>query len=156
MEAPRGNGIVDPIILTGAVGLVLTDALGNIKHKEDINNLVVTSGKEWFAQKLAEEAVNEMTHVAIGDGTANPAAANTDLAGNEIVRVAATSKTRTGAAVEYIADFGAGVGTSANINEAGIFDGSSGTLMLARVKFSGTVNKAADDSLQITWTITVS
>lgn len=143
------------IKLSGHVGLVLTDAAGRIKYKEEINNLIVNTGKYWFAKKLAEESTNEMTHVAIGDATDTPAAADTDLKGNEIARVETTSKTRTDNSVEFVADYAAGVGTSSAINEAGIFDGASGTVMLARVNFPGTVNKAADDQLQITWTITV-
>jgi len=47
----------------------------------------------------------------------------------------------------------AGYGTGA-VSEAGIFNASSAGDMLARTVFS-TINKAAADTLGITWTITV-
>ena len=50
--------------------------------------------------------------------------------------------------------FAAGSGTGA-ITEAGVFNASSGGTMLCRTVFS-VVNKGADDSMTITWTITVS
>jgi len=49
--------------------------------------------------------------------------------------------------------FGAGVGTGA-VTEAGIFNASSAGTMLCRTTFS-VINKAAADTLGITWTVTV-
>jgi hypothetical protein len=56
--------------------------------------------------------------------------------------------------VTYVASFGAGTGTGA-VTEAGILNASSGGTLLCRTEFS-VVNKGADDSMSITWTITVS
>jgi hypothetical protein len=56
--------------------------------------------------------------------------------------------------VTYVASFGAGTGTGA-VTEAGILNASSGGTLLCRTEFS-VVNKGANDSMSITWTITVS
>ena len=55
--------------------------------------------------------------------------------------------------VEYVATFGAGTGTAALV-EAGILNAGSGGTLLCRTVFS-VVNKGADDTLTITWTITI-
>jgi hypothetical protein len=54
----------------------------------------------------------------------------------------------------YVASFPAGTGTGA-IVEAGLFNASSGGDMLCRTTFA-VVNKGANDSITITWTVTVS
>ena len=51
-------------------------------------------------------------------------------------------------------DFPAGTGTGAVV-EAAILNASSGGTLLCRTVFS-VVNKAAADTLKITWTVTVS
>ena len=94
-----------------------------------------------------------MTHQAIGTGTATAVVANTTLQ-TELVRVALTSTTVTANAIAYVATYAAGTGTGA-ITEAGMFDAASAGDMLCRTKFS-VINKGADDSMTITWTVTVS
>jgi hypothetical protein len=53
----------------------------------------------------------------------------------------------------YSASFGAGVGTGA-LTEAGIFNASSAGTLLCRTVFS-VINKAANDTMSITWTVTL-
>jgi len=65
-----------------------------------------------------------------------------------------TTRTVTDNAIEYVGDFPAGTGTGA-IVEAGVFNAASSGTMLCRTIFS-VVNKGSDDTLKITWTITVS
>lgn len=156
-ERPVENmgGYQDGVKAQGQVHGVLRDEHGNVKKEIDINNLVVTVGKNWLAKKLAEDSANEMTHMAVGTSDQAPALGDTSLVGTEEGRVAFDSKTRTGNAVTIVATFPAGTATG-TLNEAGIFDGSSGTELLARVVFGGTVNKGASDSFQVTWTITMS
>jgi hypothetical protein len=67
-------------------------------------------------------------------------------------RNALTSKTRSNAVVTMVGDWAAGDGTGA-ITEAGIFDAASAGNMWVSASFS-TINKAAGDTLQITWTLT--
>lgn len=149
------SGFQDGMKLTGHVHCKVFNPLTGVVSQEfEQHNLVVTTGKVQLAKQLNAESVNAMTHVAIGTSNQSPAAGDTGLVGSELARVAAT-KTRTTNAVAFAASYAPGTGTSATINEAGIFDGSSGTVMLARVITSSTINKAASDQLDITWTITI-
>ena len=118
----------------------------------DIDNLVVTAGKNYVADRMKNNS-SVMSHMAIGSGTTAAAAGNTAL-GTELGRVALTSSTVSNAVVTYVASFAAGTGTGA-VTEAGIFTASSGGTMLCRTVFS-VVNKGSADSMTITWTVTVS
>ena len=118
----------------------------------DIDNLVVTAGKGYVADRMKNNS-STMSHMAIGSGTTAAAAGNTAL-GTELGRVSLTSTTVSSNVVTYVATFAAGTGTGA-VTEAGIFTASSGGTMLCRTVFS-VVNKGSADSMTITWTVTVS
>ena len=108
--------IKDNFALTGA----LTIAINN-EVVQKTKNLVVTSGKEWVAKRMAGQDSN-MTHMAIGTGTTAAAAAQTalvtELERNAMTVSGGTVSTNT---IEYAATYAAGDGTGA-ITEAGIFD----------------------------------
>jgi len=142
----------DSLIVTGALKIVLADAQGNIKDEREVENLVVTVGKNYIASRMIGVSDNVMSHMAIGTGVTAPVVGNTTL-GTEAGRVALTSSTRTNNNVEYIATFPPGTGTGA-ITEAGIFGAASAGIMLCRTVFS-VINKGAADTLGITWTVTV-
>ena len=95
-----------------------------------------------------------MTHMALGSGTTTEAASQTDLTTLLGAREALDSTTVTANAVAYVASFEAGDATGA-VTEAGIFNASTSGTMLCRTKFN-VVNKAADDTMTVTWTITLS
>jgi len=120
---------------------------------QEINNLVVTVGKNFVASRMKDATATAMSHLAIGTGTTAAAAGNTALV-TEAARQALTSTTVSTNEVAYVAAFAAGTGTGA-ITEAGLLNASSGGTLLCRTVFS-VVNKGADDSMTITWTITVS
>lgn len=148
----------DTIKITGNVNIVLRGPDGQVKDQRDIKNLVVTTGKEFIAASMIKTTSNTpaaMTHMELGTGTTAAAVGNTAL---ETViaasRVTLTSATNANAVTTYVANFPAGTGTGA-VTEAGIFNNSSGGTMLCRSVFS-VVNKGADDTMSITWAITVS
>jgi hypothetical protein len=120
---------------------------------QEIDNLVVTAGKAYVASRIKDASATAMSHMGIGTGTTAAAAGDTALV-SEAARTALTSTTVSTNTVVYVDTFGAGTGTGA-ITEAGVFNASSGGTMLCRTVFS-VVNKGADDSMTITWTITVS
>ena len=142
----------DTIKMTGDLKIVLTDENGQIKHEQEVKNLVVTVGKNFIASRMKDATATAMTHMAIGSGTTAAAAGDTTL-GTELGRVALTSTTVTTNNVAYVATFPAGTGTGA-ITEAGLFNASSSGTMLCRTVFS-VINKGAADTLGITWTVTV-
>jgi len=143
------------IQMIGMVKAEIHGADGVLKTVMEFPNLVVTAGKNVIADRLgkASPAKGAMTHMAIGTDNTAPAAANTAL-GAEAARVALTSTTVTDNAVQYQATFGPGVGTGA-ITEAGMFNAASAGDMLCRTTFS-VINKGANDTMTVTWTVTVS
>jgi hypothetical protein len=131
----------------------LRDADGNVKQSQDIPNHVVNSGLAFIASRMKDTTDDAMSHMAVGSGTTAAAAGDTALETQIGSRVSLTSTTVTSNAVAYVATFAAGTGTGA-ITEAGIFNADTSGTMLCRTVFS-VVNKGADDTLQITWTITL-
>lgn len=150
--------ISENIKAKGALKLVLTDALGNIKTERDETNLVVSLGKAFIATRMMGVAYNVMSHMAIGTSSTAESAAQTALITQAgIVTLTSTSSvttTVTNDTIQYVASFPAGTGTGA-IVEAGIFNAASAGLMLSRTVF-GVINKGASDVLTITWKVTIS
>jgi hypothetical protein len=142
----------DNVMLTGKLKIVLTDENGNIKHEEEVKNLVVTTGKNFIASRMKDTTAGAMSHMAIGTGTTAAANGDTTL-GTEAGRVALASTTVTDNAVAYVATFPAGTGTGA-ITEAGLLNASSGGTLLCRTVFP-VITKGAADTLGITWTVSV-
>lgn len=114
-----------------------------------------------------------MSHMAIGTSTTAAATSDTSLLtevafGGDIAaysRASLTTSSYSTGIVTYVATFGTNnpqrtiTSNTTAITEAGIFNSSntqaSGGTMLCRTTFNA-VNKGNDDTLQITWTITVS
>lgn len=140
--------------LSGQLGIVLRDKDGNIKEERTERNLVVTTGLNYIASRMKDTTADVMTHMALGSGTTAAAAGQTDLVTLLGAREALDSTTVTANAVAYVASFEAGDATGA-VTEAGIFNAASSGTMLCRTKFN-VVNKAADDTMTVTWTITLS
>ena len=140
--------ISDDLKLTGNLTIAVNDEI-----VQETKNLVVTAGKNFVASRMKDTTKAAMTHMAVGTGTTAAAAGNTTLV-SETDRNALTSTTVTNNEIAYVCTWAAGDATAA-LTEAGIFNASSGGDMLCRTVFS-VVNKAAADSMTITWTVTVS
>jgi hypothetical protein len=147
--------IQDDLKLKGRLDIVVTSQDGEIKQKESVENLVVTTGKSFVASRMAGSSASVMSHMAIGTDNTAAAASDTGL-GSESARVALTSTTVNNNDVVYVASFTAGTPSSAAvITEAGIFNASSGGTMLCHTVF-GSISKGTSDSLTITWTVSAS
>ena len=143
--------------LSGQLNIVLKDKAGNVKDTREVKNLVVNKGLEYIASRMKDASKGVMSHMALGSGTTAAAATQTDLVTLLGAREALDSTTIAGSnneKVVYVSAFEAGDATGA-VTEAGIFNASSGGDMLCRTVFS-VVNKAADDTMSVTWTITLS
>ena len=138
---------------TGRLKIELFGDDGKLKDSREIDNLVVTVGKDFIASRMVGTAANVMSHMAVGTDNTSPVAGDTTL-GAEVGRVALTSGSASGSVATYAATFGAGTGTGALV-EAGIFNASSAGTMLCRTTFA-VVNKGASDAMTITWTVTIS
>lgn len=137
----------------GRLSVVLTDKNGNVKDSREVDNLVVNTGLAFIASRMKDVTDDAMSHMAVGSGTTAAAGGDTAL-GSELGRVSLTSTTVTSNAIAYVATFGAGTGTGA-VTEAGILNAASAGTLLCRTVFD-VVNKSADDTLSVTWTITIS
>ena len=145
--------IIDGLKAKGTLDIVVRGPDGNIKDEKKVENLIVDTGLDFIASRMSGTSENVMSHMAVGTGSTAAAAADTAL-GTELDRNALTSTTVTDNAIAFVCSWAAGDGTG-SLSEAGIFNASSAGTMLCRTVF-GTVTKAADDSMTITWTITVS
>ena len=156
--------IKDNLKIKGQLVIEKTTAAGEVERTE-VNNLVVDDGIEYILSCVVNDSNNDgtgdrpavMSHMAVGeDGTTQ---VSTDSAlGAEIAtggRQGLVSTTLDSAtnSMEFVCLFDAGEGTGA-IEEAGIFNASSGGTMLARTTFP-VINKEALDKLTITWVITL-
>lgn len=139
------------ITVVGTPHIVLMDKDGNVKQDFSVPNRVVTVGKNFIAARMVGTPA-AMSHMALGTGTTAAADGDTALQ-TEIGRIALTSSTSAGAVATYIATFPAGVATGA-VTEAGILNASSAGTLLCRTTFP-VVNKGADDTMSITWTVTI-
>jgi hypothetical protein len=140
---------------SGELTITVFDRTGNVKQAMKVPNLVVAVGINYIASRMVGTAATVMGYMAIGTGTGTPGSGDTTL-GTEAGsgRVALSSFTASTNTVTATATFAAGQGTGA-ITEAAILNAASAGTMLCRTTFP-VVNKAAGDSIAITWVITVS
>ena len=169
--------------LRGSVDIKLFGPNGDVKESRYIPNLVVQSGKTFIAVRMlgtggasardTSTLTSCMSHMGVGTSTVAAATSDTSLTtevavGGDIAaysRAAITSSSNSTGIVTYVATFGTNnpqrtdSSNTTAITEAGIFNSSntqvSGGTMLCRTTFNA-VNKGNDDTLQITWTITIS
>lgn len=131
----------------------LYDENMNLKAEWDVENLIVTTGKEWIAGKMDDSVdPTAMSHMAIGTSATPEVIGDTALQ-TETARVALTDTVNTGASVLYTATFGPGVGTGV-LREAGILNAASVGTLLCRVTY-GIQTKEAGDTLTVSWTINI-
>lgn len=143
--------------LSGRLSIVVKGENGQVKDQREVKNLVVNTGLAYIVSRMVGTAKNVMSHMAVGSGSTAAAAGDTALESPLGSRKSLDSTTIAGSnneQVVYVTTFAAGEGTGA-ITEAGIFNASTSGDMLCRTVFS-VVNKAASDTMIITWTITLS
>lgn len=141
--------------ITGYVKMSLLDSSGNVKQYQEVHNLVVASGLEFIAARMVDADIpSEMSHMALG--SSNTTAVPLDLTlGAELGRVplAGGVGEADGNTVTYNAVFPAGTATG-EVVEAGIFNDVTAGTMLCRTVFP-VISKTENDSLAISWVITI-
>ena len=145
--------INDNLKLRGDVAIVVKNKDGKVKDSREIHNLVVSAGLEYICSRMAGTSASVMSHMAVGSGTTAASAGQTDLVSILGSREALDSTSASSNTITYASSFEAGEGTGA-VTEAGIFNASSSGTMLCRTVFA-VVNKDADDTMSITWSITL-
>lgn len=143
----------DSLKLKGDVFITVKDKDGNVKEERHEENLVVSAGLNFICDRMEGTSEAVMSHMALGSGTTAAAAGDTDLGSILGSREALDSTTVSGSTITYVSSFEAGDATGA-VTEAGIFNASTAGTMLCRVVFAA-INKAADDTMSVTWVITL-
>lgn len=126
------------------------NAKGDLVREE--KNLVVDTGLNVIAERLAGTSKNAVSHVAIGTGTTAAAAGDLTLETQKSIRVAASSIVVTAGAIVITATF-PGTTYAGAITEAGLFNAATLGQMISRVVFAA-YNLDSSDALTITWTLT--
>jgi hypothetical protein len=142
----------ESVTIKGNLEVALFDETGVKKDSRKVNNLVVAVGKDLIASRLVGNTLAIPSHMALGSSSTAAATSQTAL-GSELGRVSLDSTSRSSNTVSYVATFPAGTGTG-TVQEAGIFNAGSSGNMLCRTTFSA-VNKAAGDTVVVTWNVTV-
>ena len=112
----------DSVTLKGRLTIKKFDRDNKLTYETEVNNLVVTSGKEFIASRIVGETYDPIGYMAIGDDATVAALAQTTLV-NELSRVATSAASASGVNVTFSALFPAGSGTG-SIVEAGLFNQS--------------------------------
>lgn len=151
LSIKTNRGLSEGLYLDVNMHIELFGEDGTLKEERWVHNTVTTAGKIGIAdQILAAPSLPKMGWMAIGTGS--PTAT---LLGAEVARVAFDSKTRSTNVITVIATFPAGTGTGA-ITEAGTFDVvTANTVNMWMSASFSVVNKAAGDSIVLTWTLTI-
>lgn len=143
--------------LSGRLTIILTGPDGAVKDQREVKNLIVNAGLGYITTRMLGTGLGVMSHMGLGAGTTAAAAGDTNLGSLLGSRKALGSATQSGAnneSIVYVTTFDPGEATGA-VTEAGIFNASTSGTMLCRTVFP-VVNKQAGDTLQITWTVTLS
>lgn len=150
----------EQINVSGKVQLLLYDAAGNLKVDCTYKNLIVTVGKAFITSRMIDNSTNVMSHIEVGTSSTAAIASQTGLVAplTPAARAPITSVTRVTTltandSLVFSATFAAGVATG-DLREAGIFNESTGGIMLCRSVFP-VQTKTAYDTLTINWTVTL-
>lgn len=153
-DVRRHSGIFDSLTVKGSCHVQLFDAAGELKEERRIDNLVVTTGRDAIIERLdSSPATAAPSHMEVGTGTTAVAAGQTALV-TALDRNALTSNIASGGVLTMVGNWAAGDATNAAIAEAGVFNAASAGTMYSRATFTA-INKGASDTLQITWTYTL-
>lgn len=140
------------IKVKGKVNIKVLDSGNNIVEERNIDNLVVTVGKNYIASRIYDDSTDAMSHMAIGSSQTVQTLNDTTLM-QEIVRSAFYSVTVTNENVEYVATFAPGA-TSRSISEAGILNAASAGTLLCRTTFPP-ITQSTSQTIAISWVLSV-
>lgn len=148
---------MDVLKLKGKYFITLFGPDGEIKQELSGENVVTTVGKEFLASFLYSASAGASTftckYIGIGTGASAESAADTAL-GTEASRATGTVSYVSNQIYQVKATFATGSGTGA-IVEYGLFSSNANGTMLSR-DVENVVNKGANDTLTVTYQLTIS
>ncbi|MDD5501441.1 MAG: hypothetical protein PHH57_07170 [Candidatus Omnitrophica bacterium] len=140
--------------IRGKIELVLKDKDGKVKKVVRKENLITALMDAQVANAMSSQSAGAIGYMGLGSGSGQTSA-STGLA-TPLGNVALDSTTQGTAAndndVIYVATFPAGTATGA-VTEAGLLLGNNNTTLMTYDDFD-VVNKGANDSIVLTWTVT--
>lgn len=142
----------ESVTTKGSLHIKKYDESLKLTEERLVKNLVVAVGKEVIAARLLGNTLAVFSHMAVGSSNTAVTTSQTTL-GSELGRVSFDSATRSANTLSYIATFPAGTGTG-TLTEAGIFNDVTTGSMLCRTNFND-INKAAGDTIVVTWNVTI-
>ena len=143
--------------LSGRLTITLTGSDGAVKDQRELKNLIVNAGLAYITSRMLGASLAAMSHMGLGSGSTAAAAGDTNLGsllGSRKVLGSATQSGSNNESIVFTTVFEPGEATGA-ITEAGIFNAATSGTMLCRTVFP-VVNKQSGDTLQVTWTVTLS
>jgi hypothetical protein len=140
------------IKLTGKVNIKKYEN-GELIDNINIDNIIVTTGQNYIAQRILNNSTTAMSHMAIGSSQV-PQTINDTALFQEITRNTFISGTVTNSEVEYVAAFTPPASVPRSITEAAILNASSAGTMLCRTTFPP-VTQSISQTIAITWIISV-
>lgn len=127
-------------------------ATGRVLSRQRKRNLTVTAGRNLIRDKLYGDAVNGITHLAVGTNATAVTAADTAL-GTEVFRGALTSKTKGTAALTLVYFMGTATANGNTLREAGLFNAASTGTMYARATLTSDIVKTSGITVTFSWVV---
>ncbi len=153
--------VSEAIDMQGRLILQKRNSTNEILEEIALKNDIVLSGRDLVAKLFINEAIDPISHIAVGTGTTNvDPTANTTLE-NELFRksiapidpsqhLTTTGDNKKKVTITAELDFSEANGA---LTEAGLFNAETGGVMYNRVVFP-TINKTSDFKLTLLWEIT--
>lgn len=147
---------IEKVKIKGLATFVLKDKDGNVKTIRKVYNLITDAGFDFVCDVMGDTGSppGVMDFIAIGTGTTAEASTDTQLETHLVRKPTVYAHTAGEQSFESKATFTAGQGTG-NITESGLFNDSTEGSMLCRKTFTS-IPKGAQDTLEVTWNVTLS
>lgn len=149
--------INDIVKMKGDVRITVVNQSGTVTQEYEYPNLVVNTGKNHMAARLANMTTDgsAITHMAIGTDKTSPTIVDTSLISQLGARSSVTlAHTVNTSYMTATASFTGGSYASTNICEAGLFTASTAGLLICRTTFAP-FTILSTDMVGITWKITI-
>jgi len=150
-----GKGFRDGVGMRGFMVAELFNEHGLLKERREVHNTVTTLAHAMCANRISDTVTVAIVNwMELGTGTGQGAGDTTLDAYIASSRTVLDSSTAVAAVLTMICTFPAGTGTGA-VTEAGTFNvvTENTTDLITYADFAA-INKAAGDSLVVTWTLT--
>jgi len=127
-------------------------ATGAIVSQQEHRNLVVSGGLDLVRDLLDGDAVDGLTHFAVGTDTGTVSSSQTSL-GDEQFRDTVTQRTSNAQQLIVSYYLASGSANGNTLSEAGLFNDPTAGTMFARVLLSPVIPKTAAVAVTFNWTI---